>query len=72
MPGGGAVEAWRRWWQWGSSTRDEGDDEEEAHPMDSRGGALNGCGPVAGETLEPGREAEAAGVSRASWLGPCE
>ena len=61
-----------RWWQRGSLTRDEGDGEEEAHPMDFRGGVLNGCGPVTGEPPELGREVEAKGVSRASWLGPCK
>lgn len=36
------------------------------------GGVLNGCGPVTGEPPELGREVEAKGVSRASWLGPCK
>lgn len=49
----------------------KGDGEEETHPMDFRG-VLSSCGLVAGEPPEPGREAEATGVSRASWLCPCK
>ena len=67
--GGGRVslEPGRRSWRWGSLAGDEEYGREEAHPMDFRARPWwRTADSAAGEPLEPGGEAVAAGASGTS------